>query len=153
MSRSSIATDKDIVKRIMRKMGFNKENTITFANQGIGQIHFGNTDGLNTLEGKDVLVIGTPYHPSFLYKLVAHNLGFAFDENEKMSLQYITYNGYKTWFTTFKDENLRAIHFWMIESELEQAVGRARLPRNDCNVFLFSNFPLKQAIMRDFDYS
>ncbi len=153
MSRSSIAANKGIVDRIIQKMGFNKENIITFANLGIGLIHFGNTDGLNTLEGEDVLVIGTPYHPSFLYKLVAHNLGFAFDENGSLSSQYITYNGYKIWFTTFKDENLRAILFWMLESELEQAVGRARLPRNDCNVFVFSNLPLKQAIMKDFDYS
>jgi len=153
MSRSSIAADEGIVDRIIQKMGFNKENVITFANLGIGLIHFGNTDGLNTLEGKDILVIGTPYHPSFLYKLVAHNLSFTFDENEKMSSQYITYNGYKIWFTTFKDENLRAILFWMLESELEQAVGRARLPRNDCNVFVFSNLPLKQAIMKKYDYS
>ncbi len=55
MSRSSIASDNNIVARIMRKMGFNAENTITFANKGIGTIHFGNTDGLNTLQGKDIL--------------------------------------------------------------------------------------------------
>ena len=41
----------------------------------------------------------------------------------------------------------------MIESELEQAVGRARLLRHACTVHLFSNFPLKQAKMIDeFDY-
>lgn len=153
MSRSSIASDKDVVGSIMKAMGFNNQNTITFANQGIGETHFGNTDGLNTMEGKDLLVVGTPYHPEFLYKLVAHNLGFLFNENEKMSLQHISHNGYKTWFRTFEDENLRAVHFWMIESELEQAVGRARLPRYDCNVYVFSNFPLRQAKIRDFDYS
>jgi len=152
MSRSSIANDENIVEGIIRKMGFSDQNIITFANQGIGSIHFGNTDGLNSMEGKALLVIGTPYHPEFLYKLVAHNLGFSFNEDEKMSQQYISHNGYKTWFTTFKDENLRAVHFWMIESELEQAVGRARLPRYDCNVFVFSNFPLRQAQMREFNY-
>ena len=153
MSRSSIANNGGIVKRIMQKMGFTERNTITFANQEIGRMHFGNTEGLNSLEGEDLLVIGTPYHPEFLYKLVAHNLGFVFDEDEKMFQQYISHNGYKTWFTTFKDENLRAVHFWMVESELEQAVGRARLPRYDCNVYVFSNFPLKQAQMREFDYN
>lgn len=153
MSRSSIANNAGIVGRIMERMGFTEVNTITFANQGIGEMHFGNTEGLNSLEGKDLLVIGTPYHPEFLYKLVAHNLGFVFDEDEKMFPQYISHNGYKTWFTTFKDENLRTVHFWMTESELEQAVGRARLPRHDCDVYVFSNFPLKQAQMREFDYN
>jgi hypothetical protein len=40
----------------------------------------------------------------------------------------------------------------MIESDLEQAVGRARLLRYDCTVNLFSNFPLRQAVMRESDY-
>lgn len=44
---------------------------------------------------------------------------------------------------------LRNIQFWMIESELEQAVGRARLTRCDRNVNLFSNFPLSQANIID----
>jgi hypothetical protein len=104
------------------------------------------------MEGKDILVIGTPYHAEFLYKLVAFNMGISFDEDAEMKAQLVTYNGYRFWFTTYDDENLRAIHFWMIESELEQAVGRARLLRNDCKVHLFSNFPLNQAIMKEFDY-
>ena len=40
----------------------------------------------------------------------------------------------------------------MIESELEQAVGRARLLRKECTVNLFSNFPLRQAIMKKSEY-
>lgn len=80
-------------------------------------------------------------------------MGIDFDENEEMTSQLVTYNGYRFWCMTFKDENLREINFWMIESELEQAVGRARLLRNQCKVILFSNFPLRQAKMIcDFDY-
>jgi hypothetical protein len=41
----------------------------------------------------------------------------------------------------------------MIESELEQAIGRARLLRNKCTVHLFSNFPLPQAKMMEFEYN
>lgn len=105
------------------------------------------------LEGKDILVVGTPYHAEFLYKLVAFSMGVEFDEEEKMSIQTIDYNGYRFQFTTFQNEKLRKIHLWMIESELEQAVGRARLLRNPCTVNLFSNFPLHQAKMiQDFDF-
>jgi hypothetical protein len=39
----------------------------------------------------------------------------------------------------------------MIESELEQAVGRARLLRENCTVDLYSNFPLRQAVMKETD--
>lgn len=99
------------------------------------------------LEGKDILVVGTPYHAEFLYKLAAIAMGIEFDEEEKMSLQTIDHNGYRFQFTTFQNKELRKIHLWMIESELEQAVGRARLLRNACTVHLFSNFPLHQAKM------
>ena len=37
----------------------------------------------------------------------------------------------------------------MTESELEQAVGRARLLWHDCTVYLFSNFPVQQAQIID----
>ena len=153
MSRASIANDPGIVKRLKLKFDFGDESVITFKSQNIGTLHFGNTEGSNSLEGKNILVIGTPYHPDFLYKQVAFTMGIDFDEEEKMESCYVIHNGYRFRFTTFKDEELRKIHFWMIESELEQAVGRARLLRNSCEVHLFSNFILSQAeIVEDFDY-
>lgn len=120
--------------------------------ENIGSLHFGNTEGSNTLEGEDILVVGTPYHTEFLYKLAAFSMGIDFNEDEKMTSQDIIYNGYAFKFTTFQNEDLRAVHFWMLESELEQAVGRARLLRNECTVHLFSNFPLSQSEMvEDFE--
>ena len=44
---------------------------------------------------------------------------------------------------------LREIQLYLIESELIQAVGRARLLRNDCTVTVLSNLPITQA---DFIY-
>lgn len=153
MSRSSIANNPGIVRRLMNRFGLGDERVITFMRENIGHLHFGNTEGSNTLEGKDILVVGTPYHADFLYKLAAFEFGLVFDEDEEMEPQIVTHNGYRFRFTTFKDEDLRAIQFWMLESELEQAAGRARLLRNSCNVHLFSNFPLSQAQMVDgFDY-
>jgi hypothetical protein len=61
----------------------------------------------------------------------------------------VEHNGWRFPFTTYEDPVLRNIQFYMIESELEQAVGRARLLRCDCTVHLFSNFPLRQAIMME----
>lgn len=154
MSRTCLANNRGMIERLMGLFDMDAEHVITFKKENIGNLHFGNTEGSNTLEGEDILVVGTPYHAEFLYKLAAFSLGMNFDEDEEMSLQLVTYNGYQFKFMTFKDEDLKAVHFWMIESELEQAVGRARLLRNDCNVHLFSNFPLSQSnIIDDFDYN
>lgn len=153
MSRSCLNNNKGIVGKLMKRFCMDTDRTITFMKERIGPLHFGNTEGSNMLEGKDILVVGTPYHAEFLYKLVAFSMGVEFDEEEKMSIQTIDYNGYRFQFTTFQNEKLRKIHLWMIESELEQAVGRARLLRNPCTVNLFSNFPLHQAKMiQDFDF-
>ena len=110
------------------------------------------------LEGQDILVIGTPYHAEFIYKLAAFSMGLEFDEDEKMQPQTISHNGYRFQFTTFQDEGLRKVHLWMIESELEQAVGRARLLRNRCEVASFLQLPpltsqswLRISIIREFD--
>lgn len=153
MSRSSMAENPGIVEKLVRRFGLSINNLITFKSQGKGELHFGNTEGSNMLEGQDILVVGTPYHIEFLYKLVAFSMGVEFEEDEKMTKQTTEHNGYRFKFTTFSDADLRHIHLWMIESELEQAVGRARLLRNKCTVHLFSNFPLGQAEMiHNFDY-
>lgn len=153
MSRSCLSNNKGMVEKLMDRFRMDADKTITFMKEGIGPLHFGNTEGSNMLEGKDILVVGTPYHAEFLYKLAAISMGIEFDEEEKMTLQTIDYNGYRFQFTTFQNEELRKIHLWMVESELEQAVGRARLLRNACTVNLFSNFPLCQAKMiTDFDF-
>ena len=52
---------------------------------------------------------------------------------------------------TYDDELLRNIQLWMISSELEQAVGRARLIHHDCTVNVFSNLPLSQANLKEFE--
>lgn len=153
MSRSCINNNKGIVQKLMGKFGMKASHVITFMKENIGQLHFGNTEGSNSLEGEDILVVGTPYHAPFLYKLVAFTLGMDFDEDEEMEPQIIEHNGYHFQINTFKNENLRAIQLWMIESELEQAVGRARLLRNSCTVHLFARFPLRQSeLIEDFDY-
>lgn len=154
MSRTCIDNNPGIVKRLMNNFKMSSSNVITFKKEKIGNLHFGNTEGSNTLEGQDILVVGTPYHTEFLYKLIAYTLEVEFDEDENMFPQTVVHNGYLFRFTTFQDEDLKAVHMWMIESELEQAVGRARLLRNACNVYLFSNFPLSQAqVVDNYDFT
>lgn len=153
MSRSSMDSDKGIVRRLMKHFNLDESHVITFMKEDIGFLHFGNTEGSNALEGEDILVVGTPYHADFLYKLIAFTLGYDFDEDEEMTPQIIYRNGYRVRINTYQNENLRKVHLWMMDSELDQATGRARLLRHDCTVHLFSRYPMKQAeIVKGFDY-
>lgn len=152
MSRHCIDEDTSILKRISDWSGF--KHMITFKKYSIGDMYFGNAIGCDYLKGQNINVVGTPYQVDFLYKLFPFSLGLDIDENAKMKSCRVSHNGYIFTFTTYGEEHdvLRKFHFWMIESELEQAVGRARLLRCNCTVNLFSGFPLRQAIMKKSEY-
>lgn len=117
-------------------------------------LYYGNQAGCDKLKGKNLVIIGTPYTVDDRYKLVAHYLGV--DANRKEDFrphrQRIEYNGYSFQHTTYKNELLREIQAYSISSELEQAVGRARLLREECTVLLFSSLPCEQARIHEKDY-
>jgi len=134
--------------------GFLKPASKYFTSINDVDLYFGNAEGVDFLKGLDINVIGTPYQAEFIYKLFAYTIGIDFDDDAKPVKNLpVTHNGYRFTFTTYENEELRKLQFWMIESDLEQAVGRARLLRFDCIVYLFSNFPLRQSVMTRFEYS
>ena len=108
------------------------------------EYHYGAIEGLNVLEGKDIAVVGLPNTHETVYKLYGMLMGI---DPEKDTWRYhkIQYNGYEFYLNTFADYKLRTIQLWMIESNLEQAVGRARLLRYPCTVTVFARFPIDQA--------
>ena len=147
MSRINIGMNPEIYDSIKNRSKFN--HMITFKKFKTGEYYFGNAVGCDKLKGENIDVVGTPYHADFLYRLLPFALGIDVDMDAKMKTCLVKHNGYQFYFTTFGEEHkiLRNFHLWMIESELEQAVGRARLLRCDCTVNLYSNFPIKQAVM------
>ena len=68
-------------------------------------------------------------------------------DNCNMRSMRIAYNGYDFQINSFDNEKLQMIQLWMLESLLEQAVGRARLLRFDCTVKVFVRFPIDQAVI------
>ena len=60
-----------------------------------------------------------------------------------MMYQQIDYNGFRFKFNCFEHPESRKIQLSLIESDLIQAVGRARTLRTDANVEVYSNFPLR----------
>ena len=110
----------------------------------VKEMYFGNCSGYDTLKGKDIAVVGTPHRNNIEYFLTASVLGFEFKATDTtMSHQTIEYNGFRFKFNCFDNEELRQIQLSLIESDLIQAVGRARTLRTDAHVDLYSNFPLK----------
>lgn len=117
-------------------------------------IHFGNSTGVNTLEGQDLVVIGTPYSIPEAYKLVACYLGSDMNrESDKApKIRRVEYGDASFLITTYEDPLLREIQLSSIESEMEQCIGRTRLLRRECSVYVFSCFPCRQAQLHIEDY-
>lgn len=129
-------------------------NEKTVENKHILAIHFGNSSGINSLSGKDLGIVGTPYKAEQSYKLIACYLGADVNNQDDMRprVRRVQYAGASFLITTYKDELLREVQLYAIQSELEQCVGRARLLRKDCTVYLFSAFPCEQAEIRIGNY-
>jgi len=105
---------------------------------------FGNCSGYDELKGKDIAVVGTPHINNVVYFLTAKVLDVELKTSDlTMSYKKVIYNGFEFKFNCFDNEHLRMIQFSYIESDLIQAVGRARTLRTDAKVDLYSNFPLR----------
>lgn len=115
-------------------------------------LHYGNEAGVDKLCGQNIILIGTPFSVEDTYKLIACHMGEDVNREKNPHRERIEYNGYSFLHTTYSNPLLREIQIYCISSELEQAIGRARLLRKDCTVYLFSGFPCEQAELRQEDY-
>lgn len=117
-------------------------------------LHFGNSTGVNDMEGKAIGIVGTPYKVPEAYKLIACYLGADVNQeiDEQPKIRRIKYKNSSFLITTYNDTILREVQLYSIESELEQCIGRARLLRHDCMVYLFSCFPCEQAKLQIKNY-
>lgn len=109
----------------------------------VEEMYFGNCSGYDNLKGKDLAVVGTPHRNNVLYHLIAAQINGATTTNHSMTYQKVEYNGFKFKFNCFDDPLLRNIQLSLIESDLIQAVGRARTLRTNATVQVYSNFPLR----------
>jgi len=115
-----------------------------FFKNPVENMYFGNTSGYDELKGKDITVVGTPHRNNVLYYLIYAQIhGIEENFNTKMIYQKIEYNGFRFKFNCYENEILREIQLSIIEGDLIQACGRARILRTDATVTLFSNFPLR----------
>ena len=110
-------------------------------------LHFGETQGKDIYSNGDIVILGTPFPDDMVCRLMAAAMNYDTEiiSTDRINIREISYDKYKFYFSTFKDELLKDLHIYQISSELEQAVGRGRLLNNDNTVYVFSSFPVKQA--------
>ena len=153
MSRECIRKlDGQKVKEVIKEItGVPEEQIITFKKfMDESEIHFGKTEGFDKLKGKNLAIIGTPHYIVALYKMVGRYLDY--DTSKKLCRQRVENSSYSFNLMTFSDTEMRNLQMYILEAELEQAVGRARLLRYNATVWAFSNFPLRQAEINQEDY-
>lgn len=134
-SRDKIDNDKNMIKRIKNSHPDCEFITFKKYEREFGtEYHFGNTEGLNCLKGKDIVVVGLPNTHDIVYCLYGMRAGASL-KKAHMHPRKIEYNNKEFWLNTYKDDTLRLIQCWILSSQLEQAVGRARLLREKSNPF------------------
>lgn len=154
LGRSNLRDKEETIKKFIENELPDVEYVLSFKNFDINttSLHYGNAMGSNSLEGKDIIIIGTPYKNELCYKLFASSMGIQVTDKDVCRNRHVEYKGYGFEIMTYKNEYLRQIQFYSITSELEQCVGRARLLRYDCTVYLLSGFPVEQAELITYDY-
>ncbi len=82
-----------------------------------------------------MVVVGTPHRNNVEYLLLVKVLGIDFKTSDTtMGYKEIEYNGFKFMFNCHDNLELRRIQLGLIESDLIQAIGRARTLRTDAMV-------------------
>lgn len=104
--------------------------------------HFGNIEGLNDFSGQDLAVVGTPHLNPIAYSLYAAAYGM--DRTcGGIASRNVQRNGYEFKLMTYPSgSDLQKLQLWLLESELIQAIGRARTLREPCTVLVFAAIPL-----------
>lgn len=146
-SRHALIEQDGIMDYLKEQIGDDSVITFkTFEKMFNTEYHYGAIEGLNCIEGKNICVVGLPNVDELVYKLYGMAAGVNVEQCNMRSMR-VEYNGYDFSINSFDNEKLRIIQLWMLESLLEQAVGRARLLRFDCTVKVFARFPIDQAII------
>jgi hypothetical protein len=121
----------------------------------VDDMHYGKTTGFDHLKGKDIAVVGTPHaNPkTIILYAVALGMPVASNEFDAIKQQCVDHNGFRFWFNAYDNEYLRTVQFHFIESDLKQAVGRARVNTEPALVKLYSNYPLPESCINDDELS
>jgi len=109
-SRSSL---EGSVEQLNEKLD-DERLTLTFMNftdkvkNGLSEIYYGKSEGFDSLKGKNLQIVGTPFKNQTLYLLMGRCLGMNVDKsNREFEYQNVEWNGFRFAFNTFSNKELR----------------------------------------------
>jgi hypothetical protein len=79
-----------------------------------------------------------------VYRLITAAIGRDIPMSAGMYYAPVEDEHHRFWFMAFEgDSDLLDLQLWAVRSQLEQAIGRARLVRNDATVVVFTSYPVR----------
>lgn len=105
---------------------------------------YGSTEGIDALKGQKLLVVGKYNFPNYVIVLWSKALGIELTQDAFTQYsQRVNHNGYSFKLMTYAQEEMRELHYYLMESEILQAIGRARTVREEAaHVIVLSDLPL-----------
>jgi hypothetical protein len=94
-----------------------------------------------------MVILGTPNYPVDSYRMMGLLIfGNTYDVSAEFETGKKEVNGFRKKYASFKDPILQHVQKYAVETELLQAVGRARLlNNNETQVLVLSGSPLNEA--------
>jgi hypothetical protein len=110
----------------------------------VPEMHFGNTIGYDSLNGKDSNVIGNFSRSSWYYVLLYNRLYPNIPINTyNFGKRRVEFNGFRFTYITFENPLLQRLHLNDINTNLVQAIGRGRALRKPIKCYVYGGFPIK----------
>lgn len=106
-------------------------------------IYIENCAGIDDMKGQDLIVIGKADIPKNSYLDMLHQPDI--DDTMKREVKPIYDTGVEAFIYGFLERDLWDLQAEQIREPIEQAVGRARTLWYDCNVYVFCDFPVRNA--------
>ncbi|TGM66146.1 hypothetical protein EHQ94_11160 [Leptospira meyeri] len=168
-SRFAMTSNEYKYKKMIEALRSKSYSVITFKDSILDpDIHFGAETGSNKLKGKHLCVIGTLYPNPSEFKLLCFSLGFDtsrlvnYQESQKIPFNYkskrlrivplVSLVSQDELSAGITDEaKMLKLQIDIMNSSLEQAIGRARPYENYVNILVFSNFNYSESKYMDED--
>lgn len=151
LSRSALKTTEEAFSKLLERFPLNfigYKSLKSLSDRVVA--HFGSLTGLDFLKGQSLGTVGVPHLPMRSYRIAAALCGedvTAESNHDEMVYELDIVNGYQTRIMQPAMECLRSYQRWFVNSELEQAIGRARSLRESADVHVFGNWPIAGATL------
>jgi hypothetical protein len=154
-TRRKIKNNEYLMQEVEMLIEYHKSrefNTISYSEFNVNENIY-TANGINSLKGNNLCVLGIPFIPPNYFKLVLLNLGINFTPLDKAKIETYILNDYEfTSFGFYKESEINHIYLSMTNNILIQAIGRARPYEYESIICVYTSIPQENALIYS-DYS